>query len=180
MLRFPFFFWIFFLLRHSTSNKETVARQLNIQYKNAHSGLPVVAESPLLSDRGGNVNVNSLRQFCDFSTLILHRMPLDAASLRYARNFQLVVIEMLNCKSRHHFRCDLAPPNEYRKSTYTKWLAIRWASWRVQRIVSLFQPFVAKRKRERDRKIELIPKVAEKRLKRACKIRKKITNILQI
>lgn len=82
--------------------------------------LPVVVELPLLLDRGDNVNVNSRRRFCNFLTLTLHRMPLDVASLRYAKNFQLVVIEMLNCKSRHHFRCDLAPPNEYRKSTYTK------------------------------------------------------------
>lgn len=105
--------------------------------------LPVVVWRPLPSDRGENVNVNSRRLFCNFSTLKRLRMPLDVASLRYARNFQLVVIEMLNCRSRHHFRCDLAPPNGCKKSTCTKWLATRWASLHGQQIVLLFQPVCA-------------------------------------
>lgn len=90
--------------------------------------LPVVGERQHLLDKGDNANVNNRRPFCDFSMLHEIRKRLDAASLRYAKNFQLVVIEMLNYKSRHRFHCDLAPPNVYKKRSCIKSLAIRWAS----------------------------------------------------
>lgn len=73
--------------------------------------LPVVDERQHLLDTDDNANANIRRRFCNFSMLKLHRRLLDVALLRYVRNFQLVVIEMPNCRNRHRFHCDSTPPN---------------------------------------------------------------------
>lgn len=90
---------------------------------------PVVVVRPFPSGTNDNANVNSRRPFWNFSALARHRTQPHAALSRYAKNFQLIVIEMLNCRNRRRCRCDSALANGYRKMPCTAQLATQ-SMWR--------------------------------------------------